>query len=79
MKYLVIITLFLISLNSEYIQNNNGKIDMHGGKSDSLLSDKKSFSNSNFGSLGSISIKSDTKSNNKENSANKEIKSKDKN
>ena len=39
MKRLLIVTIFLMNIlftNSTYTEQNSGKIDMHGGKTDSL-------------------------------------------
>lgn len=59
MKILIITTIFLTNIlfaNYAYNGENSGKIDMHGGKKDALLKDKKGFSNSNLNSLGNIGI-----------------------
>ena len=56
----LILTIFLTNIvfaNYVYENPSKGKIDMHGGKSSSLVDDKSSFSNSNFNSLGNIGIK----------------------
>ncbi|QKF58918.1 hypothetical protein [Aliarcobacter lanthieri] len=50
MKTLLIVTIFLSNFlfaNYNYVGENNGKIDMHGGKKDSLLNQKNSISNIN--------------------------------
>lgn len=47
MKRLLIVTIFFTSIlfaNYNYTEENSGKIDMHGGKSDSLVP-------SNFGNM----------------------------
>lgn len=47
MKRLLIVTIFLTNFlfaNNDYTDQNSGKIDMHGGKSDSL-------GNSSFGNM----------------------------
>lgn len=57
MKYILLISIFLsVSYaNYNYTNENSGKIDMHGGKSDKLLGNKNSFSNKSLNSLGTIS------------------------
>ena len=60
MKKILSITMILnLSLfaNYSYTGENSGKIDMHGGKSNSLLTNKSKFSNTGINSLGSIGIK----------------------
>ncbi|WP_428025857.1 hypothetical protein [Arcobacter sp.] len=54
MKTLLFSILFttLVFANYNYSNQNSGKIDMHGGKSDNLLKDKNSLSNMNSNSLG---------------------------
>lgn len=55
MKILLIVTLFFINslfANYNYTDKNNGKIDMHGGKSSGLLDTNNSFQNSNINSIG---------------------------
>lgn len=55
MKLLLIITIFLSNLlfaDSNYNKNYNGKIDMHGGKSENILNDKNSLSNKDFKNIG---------------------------
>ncbi|MFV7791314.1 hypothetical protein ACNSOP_08115 [Aliarcobacter lanthieri] len=50
MKILLIVTIFLSNFlfaNYNYAGENSGKIDMHGGKKDSLLNQKNSISNIN--------------------------------
>jgi len=54
MKILLILTSLLMSsllANYNYTNESSGKIDMHGGKSDSLLKNKSPFSNMNQNSL----------------------------
>ena len=56
----IILTIFLANIvfaNYAYDNQSKGKIDMHGGKSSSLVDDRSSFSNSNFNSLGSLGMK----------------------
>ena len=60
MKYILIITIFLSNFtyaNYNYGNENYGKIDMHGGKGNSLLNTKNSFSNKSMSSLSNIGIK----------------------
>jgi len=81
MKILLIVTIFLTNIlyaNYTFSGTNNGNIDMHGGKSDSLLNEKNSFSNTNLNNIGIIKpiaptapqnlIKEDKKEEKKENS-----------
>ncbi|WP_121627020.1 hypothetical protein [Poseidonibacter antarcticus] len=58
-QILLIATVLATSLfaNYSYTGENSGKIDMHGGKSNSLLTNKSKFSNTGINSLGSIGIK----------------------
>jgi hypothetical protein len=59
MKYILIIALFLstsIYANYAFTGENAGKIDMHGGKGDSLIKGKNKFSNQKFNSLSNIGI-----------------------
>ena len=62
MKYILILTLFLgtsLFANYAFTGENSGKIDMHGGKKDKLLTNKNTFSNTklnNLGSMGSMGI-----------------------
>ena len=58
MKFLLLCSVFLTNiLLAEYTADkNSGKIDMHGGKSEMLLNNKNSLSNTNFNNLGSIGI-----------------------
>ena len=59
MKRLLLVTIFFTSIlfaNYNYTDENSGKIDMHGGKSEMLLNNKNSLSNTNFNNLGSIGI-----------------------
>lgn len=51
----IILTIFLTNIvfaNYAYENQTKGKIDMHGGKSSSLVGNKSSFSSSSFNSLG---------------------------
>ena len=59
MKVLLLCSIFLINiLFADYNSDtqNKGKIDMHGGKSEMLINNKNSLSNTNFNNLGSIGI-----------------------
>ena len=59
MKYILIIAIFLSSslyANYAFTGENTGKIDMHGGKSNSLIKDQNKFSNKKFNSLNNIGI-----------------------
>ena len=59
MKQILLITTFLATslfANYAYTGENSGKIDMHGGKGESLLGNNKKFTNSNFNSLNDIGI-----------------------
>jgi hypothetical protein len=59
MKILLIVTIFLTNIlfaNYAYTSQNSGEIDMHGGKSELLINNKNSLSNSKFNGLGSIGI-----------------------
>ena len=63
MKVLLLCSIFLINiLFADYNSDtqNKGKIDMHGGKSEMLLSNKNSLSNTNMNSLGNIGISKPT-------------------
>ena len=63
MKYIILCTTLMISIlfaQSSYTNTNNGKIDMHGGKSDKLTSNSGSFSNHSF-TLGGMSLQKDIK------------------
>ena len=42
--------------NYAYQGENSGKIDMHGGKSSSLINKKQNFSNSKINSFGSMGL-----------------------
>lgn len=51
--FILLITSIFLSANYQYDTSNKGKIDMHGGKNDALISDdKNSFRNGNFSTLG---------------------------
>lgn len=55
MKILLIVTIFFANIlfaNYNYTNQNSGKIDMHGGKSENLINEKNSLSNTNFNSIG---------------------------
>ena len=57
MKILLIVTLILLNSIFAYEQSsndNNGKIDMHGGKSESLINQKNSLSNKGINDIGII-------------------------
>jgi hypothetical protein len=59
MKILLLCSIFLTNIlfaNYAITGENAGKIDMHGGKSDMLLNNKNSLSNTNFNNLGNIGI-----------------------
>lgn len=59
MKILLLCSIFLINiLFADYntTQEKAGKIDMHGGKSEMLLNNKNSLSNTNFNNLNNIGI-----------------------
>ncbi len=59
MKYILIIAIFLSSslfANYAFTGENTGKIDMHGGKGDSLINSKNKFSDKKFNSLSNIGI-----------------------
>jgi hypothetical protein len=59
MKFLLLCLIFLTNIlyaNYAITGENAGKIDMHGGKSDMLLNNKNSLSNTNFNNLGNIGI-----------------------
>lgn len=60
-KFIIFILLANIAFaNYVYENQGKGKIDMHGGKGDSLINDKSSFSNSNFNKLGTLGTKKDS-------------------
>lgn len=55
----MLFTIFLAaSLFGNYAHQgeNSGKIDMHGGKSDSLVKKNKNFSNSNLSPFGTMGL-----------------------
>ena len=57
MKILLMVTLFLthsLFANEQYTNDNSGKIDMHGGKSDSLINQKNSLSNKSINDIGIV-------------------------
>lgn len=59
MKILLIVTIFLTNIlfaNYAYTGQNSGKIDMHGGKSNSLLGNSNSLSNSKLNSIENMGI-----------------------
>ena len=59
MKVLLLCSIFLINiLFADYNSDtqNKGKIDMHGGKSEMLINNKNSLSNTNFNNLNDIGI-----------------------
>lgn len=65
MRILLIISIFFINIlfaNYNYSNQNRENIDMHGGKSDSLLKNNNSLSNMNSNSLsGKIKDKKEPK------------------
>ena len=50
MKILLIVTIFMFHFL--FANDNYGKIDMHGGKSENILNDKNSLSNKDFKNIG---------------------------
>lgn len=59
MKYILTITIFLSSslfANYAFTGENTGKIDMHGGKGDKLITNKNKFLSPNFNSLSDIKV-----------------------
>ena len=63
MKQIQMIILLLstsLFANYAYTGENSGKIDMHGGKGDSLLTNKNKFSNTGISPLSNIGIKKPT-------------------
>jgi len=63
MKILITSFIFLTTslfANYAYDNNNFGKIDMHGGKSDKLNTGKNKFSNDKFNTLGEVGINKPT-------------------
>ena len=63
MKTLILCFIFLTTISfaqNDYTTQNAGQIDMHGGKSEALLNNKNSFSNTNLNSLGNIGINKPT-------------------
>ncbi len=62
MKY-ILTTIFLATslfANYAYKGENSGKIDMHGGKGESLLTKKNNFSNMGINPLSNIGINKPT-------------------
>lgn len=63
MKTLILCFIFLTTISfaqDNYTTQKAGQIDMHGGKSDVLLNNKNSLSNTNLNSLGNIGINKPT-------------------
>lgn len=63
MKYILTITILLstsLFANYAFTGENTGKIDMHGGKGDKLLTNKNGFSNTKTSPLSNIGIKKPT-------------------
>lgn len=59
MKYILTITIFLSSslfANYAFTGENTGKIDMHGGKGDKLITNKNGFSNKSISPLSNMGI-----------------------
>ena len=59
MKYILTIAIFLSSslfANYAFTGENTVKIDMHGGKGDSLVKGQSKFSNKKFNTLSNIGI-----------------------
>jgi len=60
----ILMTILLLSTslfaNYAYTGENSGKIDMHGGKGDNLLTNKNKFSNIGINPLSNIGIKKPT-------------------
>ena len=59
MKILLFCSIFLTNIlfaNYAFTGQNSGQIDMHGGKSELLLNNNNSLSNTNFKGLGDIGI-----------------------
>lgn len=55
MKILLIVTTLFANIlfaNYNYMIQDNGKIDMHGGKSENLIDEKNSLSNKDFKNIG---------------------------
>lgn len=64
MKIILILTIFFLTslfANYAYSASNSQKIDMHGGNSDSLISNKNSLSNINSNSLSNLTTKKEEK------------------
>jgi len=63
MKYILTCTVIMVSAlyaQSSYTNTNNGKIDMHGGKSDKIILKKNNLSNGTF-TLGGMGLQNDIK------------------
>ena len=63
MKYILTIAIFLstsLFANYSFTGENTGKIDMHGGKGDKLLTNKNSFSNKGISPLSNMGINKPT-------------------
>ena len=63
MKTLILCFIFLTTISfaqDNYNTQKAGQIDMHGGKSEVLLNNKNSLSNTNLNSLGNIGINKPT-------------------
>lgn len=59
MKSILLCSIFLTNIlfaNYVFTGDNSGKIDMHGGKSEMLSTNKSSLSDSKFNNLGDIGI-----------------------
>ncbi|BAK70467.1 conserved hypothetical protein [Aliarcobacter butzleri JV22] len=55
MKILLIVTTLFANIlfaNYNYMIQDNGKIDMHGGKGENLIDEKNSLSNKDFKNIG---------------------------
>ena len=60
MKKTLLMTIILASAlfaDYSYTEGNSGKIDMHGGKGDKLLTNKSKFSNMGMNPLSNIGVK----------------------
>lgn len=63
MKYILTIAIFLSSslfANYSFTGENTGKIDMHGGKGDKLITNKNGFSNKKISPLSDMGISKPT-------------------
>jgi len=59
MKFLLLCSILFTNIlfaNNTYTNENSGKIDMHGGKSEMLINNKNSLSNGKLNELGNIGI-----------------------